>query len=132
MFLKLFALFTLLPLIELYLLFKISGYIGAFNTVFLVFATGALGAWLARSQGFAAWFRIQQEMNQGLFPAESLLDGLLILFAGAVLITPGVITDIAGFLILIPPVRSLIREWVKKRLRYMSETGSVTISGFIR
>ncbi len=132
MFLRLFALFTLLPLAELYILIKIGVYIGALPTVLLVIGTGALGAWLARTQGFVVWMRIQDEMNVGRFPADDMLDGLLIFFAGAVLITPGIITDILGFLILLPPTRRGIRNWVKRKLKKMSETGSVSFRGFIR
>ncbi len=132
MFLRLFALFTLLPLAELYILIKIGVSIGALPTVLLVIGTGALGAWLARTQGFVVWMRIQDEMNVGRFPADDMLDGLLIFFAGAVLITPGIITDILGFLILLPPTRRGIRNWVKRKLKKMSETGSVSFRGFIR
>jgi UPF0716 protein FxsA len=132
MFLRLFALFTLLPLAELYILIKIGVSIGALPTVLLVIGTGALGAWLARTQGFVVWMRIQEEMNMGRFPADDMLDGLLIFFAGAVLITPGIITDILGFLILLPPTRRAIRNWVKRKLQRMAETGSVSFRGFIR
>lgn len=131
MFGKLLALFTLLPLVELYLLIKIGGAIGALPTVLLVIGTGALGAWLARSQGFFVWQRIQREMNMGRFPADDMLDGLLIFLAGAVLITPGIITDVFGFLILVPFSRDGIRRWVKHRLRRMADQGSVTFRGFM-
>lgn len=132
MFPRLLALFTLLPLAELYLIIKIGTAIGALNTVLIVVGTGVLGAWLARSQGFAVWLRIQREMNMGVFPADDMLDGLLIFFAGAVLITPGIITDVMGFVFLFPPSRAKIREWVKRRLQRMNERGSVTFSDFIR
>ena len=132
MFVRLLALFTLLPLAELYILIKIGTAVGALPTVLLVIGTGALGAWLARTQGFMVWHRIQREMNMGNFPADDMLDGLLIFFAGAVLITPGIITDIIGFLVLIPPTRAVIRGWVKRKLRRMSESGRITFGGFMR
>jgi UPF0716 protein FxsA len=132
MFARLLALFTLLPLVELYILIKIGASLGALTTVLIVVGTGVLGAALARTQGFAVWRRIQMEMNMGRFPADDMLDGLLIFFAGAVLLTPGIITDAMGFFVLIPPTRALIRRWVKRRLRRMGETGSVTFGGFIR
>ncbi|MFO7849122.1 MAG: FxsA family protein, partial [Spirochaetia bacterium] len=102
------------------------------NTVLIVVGTGILGAWLARSQGFTVWLRIQREMNMGVFPADDMLDGLLIFFAGAVLITPGVMTDVLGFIFLIPLTRAKIRQWVKRRLQRMNERGSVTFRDFIR
>ena len=132
MFARLLALFTLLPLAELFLLIKIGTAIGALPTVLLVIGTGVLGASLARSQGFLVWRRIQEEMNMGRFPADEMLDGLLVFFAGAVLITPGILTDILGFLVLIPFTRNGIRTWVKKRLRRMNETGSINVRGFMQ
>lgn len=132
MFARLLALFTLLPLAELYILIKIGTSFGALTTVLIVIATGVIGASLARTQGFYVWRRIQLEMSSGRFPADDMLDGLLIFFAGAVLLTPGIITDALGFLILIPPTRAGIRTWVKRKLRHMSESGSVTFRGFMR
>jgi len=132
MFARLLALFTLLPLAELYILIKIGTSLGALTTVLIVIGTGVIGASLARTQGFYVWRRIQLEMNSGRFPADDMLDGLLIFFAGAVLLTPGIITDALGFLILIPPTRAGIRAWVKRKLRRMGETGSVSFRGFMR
>jgi len=132
MFGRLLLLFTLVPLAELYLLIKIGSVIGALPTVLIVIGTGVLGAYLARQQGFRVWGRIQQEMQSGRFPAEEMLDGLLIFAAGVVLITPGVLTDITGILILIPFTREFIRGWIKRKLRGMMDGGNISFQGFLR
>lgn len=131
MFAKLVLLFTVLPLIELYLLIRVGAAIGALPTVLLVVFTGVLGAYLAKAQGFAVWVRIQAETSQGRFPGERLIDALLLLVAGAVLITPGLLTDIMGFVLLFPITRAPIREWVKVRLYRMMQNGTVHFTGFI-
>lgn len=129
---RLILLFTLVPLVELFLLIKIGTLIGALPTILIVVGTGVLGATLARQQGFQVWSRIQREMELGMFPAEDMLDGLLIFGAGVVLLTPGVITDVIGILILIPFTRLYIREWIKRRLQIMMERGNVHFNGFLR
>jgi UPF0716 protein FxsA len=98
----------------------------------IVLLTGIAGAALARQQGTKVWFDIQAEMQQGVFPADRLIDGLLLVVAGAVLITPGVLTDILGFLILVPVSRRYIRDWVKSRLRRMMDRGTIHYSEFLR
>jgi UPF0716 protein FxsA len=130
MFGRLFLLFTLIPILELYILIKIGTLIGAVWAVLLVLVTGALGAYLAREQGFRVWIRIQEEMNAGRFPADHLLDGFLIFIAGAVLVTPGVLTDLLGFAILFPLSRQKIREWITRRFRGMMDSGNITFRGF--
>lgn len=132
MFGRLVLLFTLVPLVELYLLIKIGSLIGALPTVLIVIGTGVLGAYLARQQGFQVWMRIQREMQFGRFPAEEMLDGLLIFGAGVVLITPGVLTDLTGLLILFPPTRLHIRRWITGRLQRMMDSGNVTFRGFMQ
>ena len=96
MLLRLLLLFTIVPLVELYLLIRLGTYIGAADTVAIVIGTGVVGGLLARSQGLAVVHRIRTELNQGRVPAESLFDGLLILISGAMLITPGLLTDGLG------------------------------------
>lgn len=115
-FLKLFLGFTLIPVIELYLLIKIGSLIGAFNTILLVIVTGAVGAYLARLQGLQAIFRVRTRMQQGEMPAEELLDALIILVAGIVLLTPGLLTDIAGLLLLLPQTRFQFKKWLQQKL----------------
>lgn len=128
MLLRLLLLFTLVPLIELFILIKIGTLIGALATVAIVVGTGTAGALLARRYGFGIWRDIQTRMEQGVFPAEEMLDGLLILIAGVVLITPGIITDILGFTLLIPFTRALYKQWLKSRFQGMMDTGDYRAS----
>ncbi|NBF39510.1 MAG: FxsA family protein [Spirochaetes bacterium] len=132
MFLRLAVLFTAIPIVELYILIKIGQMIGALPTIAIVLVTGVVGAGLARQQGARVWYEIQMQMQQGVFPADRLIDGLLLVVAGAVLITPGVLTDILGFAILIPMSRAPIREWVKARLSRMMDRGTIHYSEFLR
>ncbi|MHC4064737.1 MAG: FxsA family protein [Planctomycetota bacterium] len=119
MFVRLLLLFTVLPLVELALLIRIGQAIEVGPTVGLVILTGLVGAALARHQGLRTLRRIQQNLAQGVVPTTELVNGLLILVAGLVLVTPGVITDAVGFALLVPPARNLIRrrlvEYFKKR-----------------
>jgi len=116
MFLRLFLLFTCIPLVELYLLLQIGSVIGAVNTFLLVIITGVLGAYLAQQEGIRTLERIRTLMARGEMPGEPLIDALLILVAGFVLITPGILTDLLGFLMLIPATRAPIRRWIKGQL----------------
>ena len=113
---RLFLLFTLIPLVELYLLLWLGRLMGLMPTLGMILFTGALGAWLARSQGLATWTEIQRQQAQGKMPTTALVDGLLILIAGAVLLTPGLLTDVAGFFLLIPAGRAMIRGALYRRL----------------
>jgi UPF0716 protein FxsA len=132
MFLRLAVLFTAIPIIELYILIKIGQVIGALPTIAIVLLTGIVGAGLARQQGARVWFEIEMQMQRGVFPADRLIDGLLLVVAGAVLITPGVLTDVFGFAILIPLSRAPIRDWVKARLSRMMNSGTIHYSEFLR
>jgi UPF0716 protein FxsA len=113
MLLKLFLAFTLIPIIELYLLIEVGTIIGALNTVILVIATGFAGAWLARLQGMQTMIRVRSSLQQGIMPTEELMDALLIFMAGIVLLTPGFITDVAGLLLLIPETRSHFKRFLR-------------------
>lgn len=118
-FLRLLLLFTIVPLVELWLLLAISQYTGPTLTILLVIGTGIAGAALARRQGWQTWSRIQAQLAQGQPPTGSLLDGMMILIAGALLITPGVLTDLVGFALLVPAIRDVLRQrlgrWIKTR-----------------
>ena len=121
MLLKLFLAFTLIPLVEIYLLIKLGQNFGAITSILLVIFTGILGAYLARMEGLRTLFRIQETMREGRMPGEELLDALLIAIAGLVLITPGFITDVAGFLLLFPFTRMLAKNWLKERMTAKSK-----------
>ena len=122
MLLKLFLAFTIIPIIEIYLLIEIGSMFGALTAVALVILTGFLGAFLARMQGLQTLYRIQESLREGRMPSGELLDALLIGIAGLVLLTPGFLTDSAGFLLLIPATRNTIENWLRRQieLRYMS------------
>ena len=127
MFLRLLLLFTAVPLLELALLLWIGRRVGLVATILLVLGTGVLGAWLAKSEGFKAFYRVREEMAAGRLPAEALLDGLLILIAGAVLLTPGLLTDLAGFALLTPFGRRGVRRAVAERMRRaLQQPGTTT------
>jgi len=115
--LRLILLFTLVPLAELALLLWLASVTDWRFTLALVVTTGVVGAWLARRQGWRTWRRIQADLAAGRLPADSLLDGLLILVAGAVLITPGVLTDLLGFALLIPACRTALKKYLARRFR---------------
>jgi len=117
MFVRLLLLFTIVPLAELFLLVKLGTVVGVGPTVALVIFTGVLGAWLARQQGLGVLRRLSEDMAEGRLPAEALIDGLLILIAGAVLLTPGLLTDALGFLLLVPQSRAVVRKAAVARFK---------------
>jgi UPF0716 protein FxsA len=111
--LLLLLLFIALPLIEVYFLIKVGTAIGALPTIAIAILTAILGTWLVRHQGFGVLMRVRDAMAHDQVPALELLDGALILVAGVFLLLPGFLTDIVGFLFLIPPLRRwLIRRYV--------------------
>lgn len=112
MFRALFTLFILIPLIEIYLLIKVGGIIGAFPTVAMVVFTAILGALLLRHQGLYTYAKVQQSLARGELPTMAMLEGIVLLISGALLLTPGFFTDTLGFLALIPPLRQGIIRWV--------------------
>jgi len=114
--------FILIPVVELYLLIEIGRYIGPLATIGLIIATGTLGAWLVRRQGLSVLNKIQTETASGRLPADAMVDGIIILIAGAVLLTPGVLTDLFGFACLIPTVRELVKARLKKRFEGRVQT----------
>lgn len=122
---RLFLLFTIIPLVELWLLFKLSEAIGFFTAIGLVIGTGIVGAALAKWQGLLALHRMQEQMRQGMLPAKAIGDGVMILVAGVLLITPGVLTDVVGLSLLIPPVRGGIRKllqaWLTRNLQIRTQ-----------
>jgi|Deesub1362A_J573_1020465.scaffolds.fasta_scaffold00004_258 UPF0716 protein FxsA len=114
MFFKLFLLFTLVPAIELSLLIKVGSIIGTLNTIIIIILTAVVGAYMVRLEGLGVVYRIQRNLLEGVFPAEELINGVMLLIAGALLITPGFFTDVIGFLIVIPASREVIKKIVKK------------------
>ena len=115
MFSRLFILFTIVPATELYLLIRIGKVIGTERTIAIIIITGILGAYLARREGTRVWSEVQRKLSQGIMPGDELIEAVLVLIAGALLLTPGFLTDISGFSLLIPPIRAKIREAMKDR-----------------
>lgn len=121
-------LFIVLPFVELVILLQIGGEIGALNTIVLIVGTGIVGGYLAKREGLSVWRRFQEKLSQGGMPGDELIDGLIILVAGALLVTPGVITDVVGLLGLLPPSRSVLKSQIRKRL--FIDTASSVVGGF--
>jgi|TARA_B100000959_G_C14908409_1_gene594049 UPF0716 protein FxsA len=115
--LRLFLLFTLVPVIELALLVEVGSRIGVAPTIAVVLFTGAAGAWLARTQGLRALMRLQDALRSAQFPGDEIFDGVLILGGGLMLLTPGFLTDLLGFSVLIPGSRHLIKAALKGTVR---------------
>ena len=127
----LILLFTLVPVIELALLIKVGQYLGVGNTIGIVIFTGIFGAFLAKSQGLSLLGRIQRELEIGVMPQDSLFDGTLILCGGILLLTPGLITDFIGLMLLVPFGRALIKAWIKLKIRKTLEEGhTITFTRF--
>ena len=124
MFIRLLLLFTVLPLIELYLLLKVGSAIGIFNTIVLVILTAMTGAYLAKRQGIETWSRIQQQLAAGTLPADELINGVCILVAAILLITPGLLTDTFGFSLLIPFTRQYLKNFLKRYFSNRINRGS--------
>ena len=108
MFRILFLLFLTVPLVEIYFLIQVGQEIGAFSTVLLCILTAALGAILLRIQGILTLMNAREKLRQGEIPADNLLEGLILLIAGVLLLTPGFVTDVIGFLCLVPSLRSML------------------------
>ena len=132
MFARLLILFTAVPLVELALLIKLGNAIGLWPTIFMVIATGVLGAALARSQGTRVISAIRAEVAGGRPPTESLINGLLVLVGGVVLLTPGLLTDLLGFFLLVPFTRNWFRKKLQGRLRKHARKNSASATIIIR
>ena len=121
---KLLLLFIVVPIVELILLIQLGGLIGLWPTIGLIVVTGAAGASLARWQGLSVLRQIQLDMASGKLPGGALVDGVIILMAAALMVTPGLLTDIFGFLCLVPSVRGVMKRMLKRRLEKAIADGS--------
>lgn len=121
MFARLLLLFTVVPAVELVLLILLGRWIGLLPTVLLIILTGVVGAALARREGLRAWLDVRRALAEGRTPGEVILNGLAIFLGGSLLLTPGVLTDAVGFLLLLPPTRRAmvrrVRARVERRIR---------------
>lgn len=127
MFRWLFLLIVIVPALEIGILIGAGKLIGAWWVVLLIISTGALGAYLAKSQGLDTINRARQNVSNGIIPHDELIDGLCILIGAVVLLTPGFITDTFGFLLLFPATRYPIKKWLKLIIRKMLNNGTITI-----
>lgn len=130
MFLPIFLLFTGVPALELYLLFKVGAQFGALNTIFIIIATGILGAALAKSQGLHLINSVQKELNDGKIPANEIIQGFCVFGGGLLLLTPGFVTDILGFCMILPGPRNFMAFMLKKWFERAVKNGNVHFSFF--
>lgn len=122
---KIFLAFTVVPVVELALLIKAGQVFGVLNTVIIVLLTAVVGAYMVRLEGINVLYRLQQSMNRGVFPGDEMVDGAMVLVAGALLLTPGFVTDLVGFAFVFPASRGLIKKGVKAYLkRRMDSSGT--------
>lgn len=124
---RLIPLFVLVPAIELVLLIEIGSRIGTLSTLALIVVTGVVGAQLAGRQGLDVLRRIQRETSEGRLPAVSLMDGAFILVAGALLVTPGVLTDVVGLLCLVPAFRRRVGRALRLRFEQAVREGRIRV-----
>ena len=103
-------LFIVLPIIELAVIIQVGQAIGVFNTIAALLVVSVVGAWLVKREGLSVFRRFQQQVQMGVVPTREIGDGVLIMLAGALLISPGFVTDLVGVLLLLPPVRAAVRS----------------------
>lgn len=127
MFRILALLFIVVPAIEIYFIIKVGQIFGAVTTLAIIVLTGFLGAFLAKSQGRQILQLAQLDLQHGRVPSDIILDGLAVLVGGIVLLTPGFITDIFGFLLLIPTTRAMIKVMMRKWFSRLVQRGSINI-----
>jgi UPF0716 protein FxsA len=124
---RLALLFVVVPLIELVLLIQLGQVVGLWPTLGLVIMTGVMGAMLARAEGLRVLYQFQTELASGALPGQALLDGISVLVGGAFLLTPGILTDLAGFALLLPFSRRRIQRMVRRRLQGGLEQGTIKV-----
>ena len=128
----LFLLFIAVPIIEIYLLLEVGGVIGAIPTIGLVVLTAAVGAALVRAQGFSTIMQVRRSLEAGEVPAVAIIEGILLLVAGALLLTPGFVTDAVGFGCLIPPLRrAFILRFIEMRVIRPHHAGPAARHGHV-
>jgi len=115
------------PILELVILIRLGQVLGLLPTLGLVLATGLLGATLARLEGMRVLMRFQRELATGQLPTQSAMDGVCVLIGGVLLLTPGVLTDVAGLSLLFPPTRHGIQWWIRKKLEKGMADGSIRV-----
>jgi UPF0716 protein FxsA len=127
--LALIAIFVVVPLAELYVIFKVGDAIGILPTLAILVLDSLIGSMLLKSQGRTVWRRFNETLSEGRVPHREVIDGVLVIFGGAFLITPGFITDIIGILLLLPPTRSAFRGLATRRLGTRVAVGAADFAG---
>ncbi len=129
MFGPLLLLFLVVPLIELFIIIQVSGSLGVLETVAILILVSVVGAWLVRREGTSVLRRVQEQLNAGKMPTNELIDGAMIVGGGALMLTPGFLTDGIGVALLLPPVRAVLRPFlakaVQKRVKVVNPFGGV-------
>lgn len=126
MLLILFLVFVVTPIVELAVIVQVAGSTGVLNTIGLLVLVSVVGAWLVRREGLDILRRAQEEAAQGRIPGREIVDGLLVLGAGALMLTPGFVTDAVGLALLFPPTRALVRAMATRRLTRSMASGRTT------
>lgn len=127
MFAPLLIALLVIPLLEIYVLIQVGDVIGVPLTIVLLIVMSIAGAWLLKREGTATWRRLRQTMADGRMPTSELTDGAMILFGGALMLTPGFITDIFGLLLILPPTRAPLKGAFRKLLGgfFLGRAGTV-------
>ncbi len=123
-FTKLLILFVIVPVTELFILIEVGKKIGSLTTIGIIILTGIIGAYLVKGQGFMILKKIQNDLNEGIMPGDSLIQGVIILAGGILLLTPGFATDIIGFIFLIPISRRVVKKYLLKWLKGKIKEGN--------
>lgn len=129
-FTKILILFIVVPVTELYILIEVGKKIGSLTTIGIIILTGIIGAYLVKSQGFMILRKIQNDLNEGIMPGDSLIQGAIILAGGILLLTPGFVTDILGFIFLIPVSRNIFKKYLLKWLKGKIKEGNFYYNEF--
>ena len=120
MFPLLALLFIVIPMVEIAILIKLGAVIGFWPTLLLQIGSGIVGAFLAKMEGLWVWRKIALELQSGRIPANELINAFLIFAAGIIMITPGLLTDLIAYALLIPWTRNLFKRWLRKRFKKMA------------
>tara|TARA_R110001583_G_scaffold9831_2_gene46062 strand:+ start:5830 stop:6300 length:471 start_codon:yes stop_codon:yes gene_type:complete len=127
MFARLFLIFTGVSLLEIFVLVKVGGFLGAWPTILLVIITALIGSALVRSQGLQLVQKLQQRMAAGEMPGQQLIEGIMLIITGVLLVTPGFVTDLCGLLLLQPTIRASIAKVILANVKFSPQA---TMGGF--
>lgn len=125
----LFLAFIVVPIVELWVIIQVGQEIGVLPTIALLIAVSVVGTWLLKQQGLATWRRLQTALSEGRMPGDEVIDGALILFGGALLLTPGFLTDVLGLVLLVPVTRAVVRRSLRRTFRTWIEKDPRTRAG---